>query len=85
MKEAAIPVLIAAAISLLAITTNADEASPDAVVDALRAANDKILADAVAKDAMTKKVHESYMGYMATYKQWAKYSEKPYYDKILGI
>lgn len=35
MKEAAIPVLIAAAISLLAITTNADEASPDAVVDAL--------------------------------------------------
>lgn len=35
MKEAAIPVLIAAAISLLAITTNADEASPDAVIDAL--------------------------------------------------
>lgn len=37
MKEAAIPVLIAAAISLLAITTNADEAapSPDVVVDAL--------------------------------------------------
>jgi len=35
MKEAAIPVLIAAAISLLAITTNADESSPDAVIDAL--------------------------------------------------
>ena len=35
MKEAAIPVLIAAAISLLAITTNAEEAPPDAVVDAL--------------------------------------------------
>jgi catalase len=35
MKEAAIPVLIAAAISLLAITTNADEATPEAAVDAL--------------------------------------------------
>lgn len=35
MKEAAIPVLIAAAISLLAITTNANEATPDAVVDAI--------------------------------------------------
>ena len=36
MKEAAIPVLIAAAISLLAITTNADEApAPDAVIDAI--------------------------------------------------
>jgi catalase len=35
MKEVAIPALIAAAISLLAITTNADEASPDAVVNAL--------------------------------------------------
>lgn len=35
MKEVAIPALIAAAISLLAITTHADEAAPDAVVDAL--------------------------------------------------
>ncbi|AGK56718.1 catalase related subgroup [Hyphomicrobium denitrificans 1NES1] len=35
MKEAAIPVLIATAISLLAITTNAEEATPDAVIDAL--------------------------------------------------
>jgi len=35
MKEAAIPVLIAAAISLLAITTNAEEATPDAVIDAI--------------------------------------------------
>jgi catalase len=36
MKEAAIPVLIAAAISLLAITSKADEATtPDAVVDAI--------------------------------------------------
>ena len=57
---------------------------PDSVVEALRAANTKILAEAVAKDPVTKKVHDSYMKYMATYRQWAKYSEAAYYDKILG-
>jgi len=56
---------------------------PDAIVAALRAANAKILAEAVAKDPVTKKVHESYMGYMAKYKQWAGYSEAVYHDKIL--
>jgi hypothetical protein len=25
------------------------------------------------------------MAYMATYRQWAKYSEAPYYNKILGV
>jgi TRAP-type mannitol/chloroaromatic compound transport system substrate-binding protein len=58
---------------------------PDSVVEALRGATNKILAAAVAKDPMTKKVNDSYMAYMGLYKQWAKYSEKPYYDKILGI
>jgi TRAP-type mannitol/chloroaromatic compound transport system substrate-binding protein len=58
---------------------------PDSVVEALRKANDKILAEAVAKDPMTKKVNDSYMAYLATYKQWAKFSEKPYYDRVLGI
>jgi len=57
---------------------------PDPVLEALRAANAKILAEAVAKDPVTKKVHDSYMAYMATYKQWANYSEAVYYDKILG-
>ena len=57
---------------------------PDSVVEALRAANTKLLAEAVAKDPVTKKVHDLYMAYMSTYRQWAKYSEAPYYDKILG-
>ena len=57
---------------------------PDSVVAALRAATEKILAEAVAKDAVTKKVHESYMSYMAKYRQWARYSEAVYHDKILG-
>ena len=59
-------------------------ALPDAIVASLRAANDKILAEAVAKDPVTKKVHDSYMSYMAKYKQWAGYSEAVYHDKILG-
>ena len=54
------------------------------MVAALREANAKILADAVAKDPVTKKVHNSYMSYMATYTKWANYSEAVYYDKILG-
>jgi len=57
---------------------------PDAIVAALRAANEKILAEAVAKDPVTKKVHDSYMSYMAKYKQWAGYSEAVYHDRILG-
>ena len=32
---------------------------------------------------MTKKVHDSYMAYMAKYKQWAGYSEAVYHNKIL--
>jgi TRAP-type mannitol/chloroaromatic compound transport system substrate-binding protein len=57
---------------------------PDAIVAALRTANKKILAEAVAKDPTTKKVHDSYMSYMAKYKQWAGYSEAVYHDTILG-
>jgi TRAP-type mannitol/chloroaromatic compound transport system substrate-binding protein len=57
---------------------------PDSVIAALRSANEKILAEAVAKDPVTKKVHESYMGYMAKYRQWAHYSESVYHEKILG-
>jgi hypothetical protein len=33
---------------------------------------------------VTKKVHYSYMAYMAKYKQWAGYSEAVYHEKILG-
>jgi TRAP-type mannitol/chloroaromatic compound transport system substrate-binding protein len=57
---------------------------PDPVLEALRAANAKIVEEAAAKDPVTKKVNDSYMAYMTTYRQWAKYSEKPYYDRILG-
>ena len=43
----------------------------------------KILAEAVAKDPVTKKVHDSYMAYMAKFKEWSAYSESVYHSKIL--
>ena len=55
---------------------------PDAVVAALREANTKILAEAVARDPVTKKVHDSYMAYFAKFDAWAAYSEAVYHSKI---
>jgi TRAP-type mannitol/chloroaromatic compound transport system substrate-binding protein len=56
---------------------------PDSVVKALREANQKVLAEAVARDPVTKKVHDSYMAYMDKYTSWAGYSEAVYHNKIL--
>ncbi len=58
---------------------------PADVVKKLRETTATVLAEAVAKDAMTKKVHESYMAYMKKYVDWARYSEGPYHDVVLGI
>ncbi len=55
----------------------------DPIVQALREANTKILAEAVAKDALTKKVHNSYMSYMDKFTRWSSYSEAVYHGKIL--
>lgn len=55
---------------------------PDAVIAALRAETDKVLAEAVAKDALTKKVHDSYMAYKAKYEAWSEYSETAYHNKV---
>src|SRR5581483_11898000 len=57
---------------------------PDSIVAARRAANEKILAAAVAKGPSTKKGHDSYFSYMAKYKPWAAYSEAVYHEKILA-
>ena len=42
-----------------------------------------MLAEAVAKDPVTKKVHDSYMAYMAKFDAWSAYSEAVYHSKIL--
>ena len=39
-------------------------------------------AEAVAKDPVTKKVHDSYMAYKAKYDAWADLSETVYHAKI---
>jgi len=57
---------------------------PDEVVKQLRAATRKVLEEAVAKDPVTKKVHQSYMAYKAKYDAWAGYSEAVYHSKIRG-
>ena len=55
---------------------------PDPVVKALREGTDKILAEAVARDPVTRKVHDSYMAYMAKFDAWSNYSEAVYHSKI---
>jgi TRAP-type mannitol/chloroaromatic compound transport system substrate-binding protein len=44
----------------------------------------QVLAEAVAKDALVKKVHTSYMNFKAKYDSWAGYSEAVYHGKIRG-
>ncbi|MGQ0662354.1 MAG: TRAP transporter substrate-binding protein [Pseudomonadota bacterium] len=55
---------------------------PDSVVKALREATNRILAEAVARESLTKKVHDSYMAYKAKFDAWSDYSEAVYHAKI---
>ena len=55
---------------------------PDAVVKKLREVTNEVLAEAIAKDPQTKKVHDSYMAFKATYDKWAGLSEAVYHSKI---
>jgi TRAP-type mannitol/chloroaromatic compound transport system substrate-binding protein len=57
---------------------------PDAVVKRLREVTNQVLAEAVAKDPVTKKVNDSYMAFKAKYDSWAGYSEAVYHRLIRG-
>ena len=57
---------------------------PDDVIKALRAATGKVLQEGIAKDPVTKKVHDSYFAFKAKYDAWAGYSEAVYHSKIRG-
>ena len=57
---------------------------PDAVIAELRKQTAIVLDEAVAKDALAKKVHDSYFAYLAKYKVWSALSEGHYHGKILG-
>jgi TRAP-type mannitol/chloroaromatic compound transport system substrate-binding protein len=57
---------------------------PADVVAELRKVTMQVLAENAAKDPMTKKVHDSYMAYLARFTAWSRYSEGPYHDSILA-
>ncbi len=56
---------------------------PDDIVEALRKINDRIIDEAIAKDAQTKKVHDSYFAYMRKYESWTAMSEGVYHAKVV--
>lgn len=57
---------------------------PDSVIAALRAETTKVLAEATAKDPLTKKVHDSYMAFKVKYDRWSEVSEEAYHIKVRG-
>ncbi len=57
---------------------------PDSVIKALRSETDKVLAEAVAKDPLVKKVHDSYFAFKAKFDRWSEISEEAYHVKVRG-
>ena len=57
---------------------------PDPVIKALREETRKVLAENIAKDPLTRKVHDSYMAFKAKFDSWSTYSERPYHTKVRG-
>lgn len=51
---------------------------PDDVMKVLGAASKQVLADAAAGDAMTKKIYDSYMGFLKEAAAWTEQSEQAY-------
>ncbi|EKE69418.1 MULTISPECIES: TRAP transporter substrate-binding protein [Oceanibaculum] len=57
---------------------------PDAVIARLKEATYDTLATESAKDPLTKKVHDSYMGFKKKHDKWAKLSEGAFQSAALG-
>lgn len=57
---------------------------PEPVIKALREETAKVLAEAAAKDPMTKKVHDSYMAFKTKFDRWSEISEEAYHVKVRG-
>jgi TRAP-type mannitol/chloroaromatic compound transport system substrate-binding protein len=55
---------------------------PNPIVEAMRAETMKVLNEASSKDALTKKVHDSYFAFKAKYDVWASYSEGTYHNTV---
>ena len=57
---------------------------PEAVIKALRGETEKVLAEAIAKDPLTRKVHDSYFAFKAKYDRWSEISEEAYHVTVRG-
>lgn len=57
---------------------------PPLVVSKLKEITQQVLSDAAAKDAATKKVHDSFMAFKANHDKWAGISEAVYQSQIRG-
>lgn len=55
---------------------------PDDVLARLRTETNAVLEEAVARDPVTRRVHESYMAYKAKYDSWSGFSEAIYHSRI---
>ena len=55
---------------------------PDEVVARLRTETTAVLEEGIARDPVTRRVHESFMAYKARFDAWSEYSEAPYHAKI---
>ena len=68
----------------LALNFEAAAAGGIPIVKALREETDKVLAEAIAKDPLTRKVHESYFAFKAKFDRWSEISEEQYHVKVRG-
>ena len=55
---------------------------PDPVIERLREETMKVLAQAVERDPLTRRVHESDLAYKANFDAWSEQSEVPYHTRI---
>lgn len=55
---------------------------PDPVIDRLRAETATVLEEGIARDPVTRRVHESFVAYKAKFDAWSNYSEAPYHSRI---
>jgi TRAP-type mannitol/chloroaromatic compound transport system substrate-binding protein len=55
---------------------------PDPVVERMRSETASVLDEAISRDPVTRRVHDSYFAYKARFDAWAGYSEAIYHGKI---
>ena len=57
---------------------------PPEVIEAMREATDKLLAEAAEKDELAKEIINSHFDYLKQVRQWTNISDKAYLDSVAG-